>query len=217
MIKRKDSFFFFVLVKMVALREGLEWLLKRRYGCQEIVEVQVPPANVTAYCLADAATQRFFAIVVDTVRIHSVKSLARNVAAYVDDSSAEVECIVVYREKNTQQQSKRHRAQVYLHTQENLAKVTCHIFSEESLCSHPLQFNIVPQDYRVVVEGTDEHNCLVKLTKGELQKLPWMRESDKAAHLLGYRAGQVVAHTKTEGNLPPTTVYRIMVQAETSA
>lgn len=202
---------------MVNLRDGLEWLLKRRYGCKQVIEVNVPPANVTAYCLTDAETQRFFAIVVDTLKVRSVETLAKNVAAYVDDPSAKVECIIAYRVNCTQQQSKQHRAQVFPHTEENQAHVTCHVFSEESICSHPLQFNIVPQDYRVVAEGSDEHNKLLKLTKGDLQKLPWMRESDKAAHFLGYRTGQVIAHTKTQGILPPTVVYRVMVQADANA
>ena len=202
---------------MCNLRDGLEWMLKRRYGCKNVIEVHIPPANVTAYCLTDAETQRFFAVVVDTLKVRSVETLARNVAAYVNDSSATVECIVVFREKCTQQQSKQHRAQVFPHTDDNQAHVTCHVFSEESICSHPLQFNIVPQDYRVVTEGSDEHTHLHKITAGNLHKLPWMRESDKVAHFLGYRAGQIIAHTQTQGILPSTTVYRFMVQADTSA
>lgn len=199
------------------LREHLEWLLKRRYGCKEVIDVIVPPASVTAFCLTDRETERFFAVVVDTLKVRSVETLACNVARYVNDPSAHVECIIVYREKCTQQKSQRHRARTFSHADENMATVTCHVFSEESICSHPLRFSIVPQDYRVVVEGTEEHNDLLKKTKGDLTQLPWMRESDKAAHLLGYRAGQVIAHMETRGILPAYVDYRIMVAADENA
>lgn len=199
------------------IREKLKWLLERRFGCKDIIEVQIPPANVTAFSLTDAATQRFFATVVDTIKVRSVETLARNLAMYVNDPAATVEYLIVYREKCTQTASQQHRARIFHNTEENQARIICHVFSQESICSHPLQFSIVPQDYRVVAEGTAKHAELLKLTNGNLTQLPWMRETDKVARLLGFQAGQVIAHTEALGILPPTIVYRIMVPADTNA
>ena len=163
--------------------------------------------SAVGVCVVNTVTWLSVGVIVGSVRQNTLDTLAPRIVAQLEPhhqrhTLQNIVCLTVYEKQCT------------LHKQAVTVEVPSHgtwrvhfvLFSADNMLNNPFNMNITPNDYRIVSPDSDEHAAILRYTSQT--QLAKMLDNDAVARVLGLRAGDLVAHTRCLGTLPPTTMYR---------